>query len=138
MHTSFANWSEIFHGRSVTHYLSIVHPSYRAYIPVLVFGLVLARKYAMSKGLGPQNPTKTLAQWVDLLGQQLSRKQICKIFRPEPPPPPSFNSNVPTFLQLLLNLCICRHLLRSYLKFQMVVWITSSFSTTSLLLTLKK
>ena len=28
------------------------------------------------KGLGPQDPTKKLAHWVDLLGQPLTRKKI--------------------------------------------------------------
>ena len=39
------------------------------------------------KGLGPQVPTKELADWVDLLGQPLSRKLVFKNFGPEPPPP---------------------------------------------------
>ena len=38
------------------------------------------------KGLGPKDPTKKLAQWMDLLGQMLSRKPVLKIFGPEPPP----------------------------------------------------
>ena len=28
------------------------------------------------KGLGPQDPTKKLARWVDLLGHQLSQKKL--------------------------------------------------------------
>ena len=38
-------------------------------------------------GLGPQDPPKKLAQWVDLLGQLLSRKNVFEIFGPEPSPP---------------------------------------------------
>ena len=37
------------------------------------------------RGLGPQNQAKKLAQWVDLLGQPLSRKHVFEIFGPEPP-----------------------------------------------------
>ena len=37
------------------------------------------------RGLGPRDPTKKLAQWVDLLGQPLSRKHVFEIFGPEPP-----------------------------------------------------
>ena len=36
-------------------------------------------------GLGPPNPTKKLADWVDLLGQLLSRNVIFEIFMDEPP-----------------------------------------------------
>ena len=32
-----------------------------------------------TKGLGPQDPTKVLARWVDLLGQPLSQKPVLKI-----------------------------------------------------------
>ena len=39
------------------------------------------------KGLGPEDPTKNLAQWVDFLGPLLSRKRVFKIFGPETPPP---------------------------------------------------
>ena len=35
------------------------------------------------KSLRPQDPTKKLAQWVELLGQPLSRKHVIKNFRPE-------------------------------------------------------
>ena len=34
------------------------------------------------KGLRPQDPTKKLAQWVDILGQPLSRKHVLKNFGP--------------------------------------------------------
>ena len=40
------------------------------------------------EGLGPQNPTKNLAHWVDILGQWLSRNHVFKISRHEPPHPP--------------------------------------------------
>ena len=40
------------------------------------------------RGLKPQDPTKKLAQWVDLLSQQLSRKHVFEIFGPEPPVTP--------------------------------------------------
>ena len=36
-------------------------------------------------GLGPLNPTKKLAHWVDLLIQPLSRTHVFEIFRGEPP-----------------------------------------------------
>ena len=36
-------------------------------------------------GLGPSNPTKKLAHWVDLLDQPLSRNHDFEIFRGEPP-----------------------------------------------------
>ena len=39
------------------------------------------------RGLGPQNPTKKLAQWIDLFGQPLSRKRVSEIFGSEPPSP---------------------------------------------------
>ena len=35
--------------------------------------------------LGPQDPSKKLAQWVERLGQPLSRNHIFKVFGPEPP-----------------------------------------------------
>ena len=35
------------------------------------------------KGLGPQDPTKNLANWVDLFGQPLTRKLVFKNFGPE-------------------------------------------------------
>ena len=38
------------------------------------------------KGLGPQDSTEKLAQWVDLLGQPLPRKHVFKIFGAEPLP----------------------------------------------------
>ena len=31
------------------------------------------------KGLGPQDPTKKLAQWMDLLGQPLSQNMFSKV-----------------------------------------------------------
>ena len=37
------------------------------------------------KGLGPQDPTKKLAHWVNLLGQPSTRKLVFKNFGPEPP-----------------------------------------------------
>ena len=37
------------------------------------------------KGLGPQDPTKKLAHWADLLGQALTRKLVFENFGPEPP-----------------------------------------------------
>ena len=40
-------------------------------------------------GLGPPNPTKKLAHWVDLLGQSLSRNHVFEILRVEPPGPPT-------------------------------------------------
>ena len=39
------------------------------------------------KGLGPQDPTKKLAHWVDLLNQPLTRKLVFKNFGPESPHP---------------------------------------------------
>ena len=33
-----------------------------------------------------KDPTKKLVQWVDLLGQPLSRKHVFEIFGPEPSP----------------------------------------------------
>ena len=36
-------------------------------------------------GLGSRNPAKKLAQWVDLLGQLLSRNHVLKIFKSDPP-----------------------------------------------------
>ena len=38
------------------------------------------------KGLGPQDPTKKLAKWVELSGHSLSRKHVFRIFGPNPPP----------------------------------------------------
>ena len=38
------------------------------------------------KGLGPQNPTKNLAHWVDLMGRPISRKSVVRIFVPNPTP----------------------------------------------------
>ena len=35
------------------------------------------------RGLGPQDLTKKLAHWMDLLGKPLSRKDVFEIFRPE-------------------------------------------------------
>ena len=39
------------------------------------------------KGFRPQDPTKKLAHWVDLLGQPLSQKKVFENMGPEPPPP---------------------------------------------------
>ena len=36
-------------------------------------------------GLGPPNPTKKMARWMDLLGQPLSRNHVFEILRGEPP-----------------------------------------------------
>ena len=41
--------------------------------------------HVSTKGPGPQDPTKKLAQRVDLLGQPLSRKPVFKNFGPELP-----------------------------------------------------
>ena len=37
------------------------------------------------KGLGPQDPTKKLAHWVELLGQPLSQKNVFENLGLEPP-----------------------------------------------------
>ena len=48
---------------------------------VAVTQLTFGKKWAWApKGLGPQDPTKKLAHWVDLLGQPISRKTIFKNF----------------------------------------------------------
>ena len=39
------------------------------------------------KGLGPQNSTKKLPHWMNLLGQPLSRNHVCGNLGHEPPPP---------------------------------------------------
>ena len=44
------------------------------------------------KGLGPQDPTKKLVHWGELLGQPLTQKLVFKNFVPEPLPPPSLIS----------------------------------------------
>ena len=49
----------------------------------------MATTHAPNNCLGPPNPTKKLAHWVDLLGQPLTRNHVFEIFRPEPPTPPS-------------------------------------------------
>ena len=50
--------------------------------------LFLAGKWAWApRGLVPKDPTKKLAQWLDLLVQPLSRKHVFEIFGPEPSPP---------------------------------------------------
>ena len=38
------------------------------------------------KGLRPQDPTKKLAHWVELLGQPLSQKKFSKVFGLNPLP----------------------------------------------------
>ena len=38
-------------------------------------------------GMGPPNPTETLAHWMNLLGQPLSRNHVFEIFMDEPRPP---------------------------------------------------
>ena len=44
------------------------------------------------KGLGPQDPTKKLAHWVDLLGQPLTRNLFSKISGLNPPLIVHYNS----------------------------------------------
>ena len=56
------------------------------------------------RGLGPQDPTKKLAHWVDLLGRPLSRKHLFEIFGPEPTLPLRKNVN-----WNILFLCIFVH-----------------------------
>ena len=48
-----------------------------------------------SKGLGPQDPTKKLAEWVKLLGQPLSRKHVFKNFGPD-----NFLPDQPIFIKI--------------------------------------
>ena len=47
--------------------------------------LFLAGKWVWVPRWHPGDPIKKLAQWVDLLGQPLSRKHVLEIFGPEPP-----------------------------------------------------
>ena len=39
------------------------------------------------KGLEPQDPTKKLAHWLELLGQPLSQKKVFENLSLNPPPP---------------------------------------------------
>ena len=57
------------------------------------------------RGLGPQDPTKNLAHWVDLLGQLLSRKNVFEIFGSEPPLPPlKCGMSVCGILEMLMSI----------------------------------
>ena len=50
---------------------------------ILIFGGKMGVAATVApKGLRPQDPTKKLAQWVDILGQPLSRKHVLKNFGP--------------------------------------------------------
>ena len=62
-----------------------INPSYHAYFQILNILVRIWRKNGY--GLGPLNPTKKLAHWLDLLGQLLSLNCDLDIFRPDPPPP---------------------------------------------------
>ena len=44
--------------------------------------------HSAPNGVGPPNPTNTLAHWVDVSGQPLSRKHAFEIFWDELPPSP--------------------------------------------------
>ena len=64
--------------------------SYDAYFSFLIFWATFGRKMGMATThalmvQGPSDPTKKLANLVDLLGQPLSRNHVFAIFRPEPP-----------------------------------------------------
>ena len=52
-----------------------------AFLKKIIFfgGKMGAAATVAPKGLGPQDPAKKLAHWVDLLGQSLSRKLVLKI-----------------------------------------------------------
>ena len=52
---------------------------------VLVFGGKMGVAATVApKGLGPQDPTKNSAQWLDLLDRLSSRKHVFKIFGTDP------------------------------------------------------
>ena len=79
----WANWAEIYYGSSRDHYLSML------IFQLLIFRATFGGKMGVSttrapNGLGPPNSTKKLAQWVDPLGQPLSRNHVFEIFRGEP------------------------------------------------------
>ena len=64
--------------------------SFGPYLPFSIFLALRGPKKGRGPtrtgmGLGPQNLTKKLAHWVDLLGQLLSRNHDFEIWRPEPP-----------------------------------------------------
>ena len=66
--------------------------SYATYFSVLIFWATFGGKMGVDttcapNGLGPSNPTKKLAHWMDLLGQPLFRNHVFEIFRGEPPHP---------------------------------------------------
>ena len=64
---------------TIIYQLVVRNQAFDAFLKEILF---LAGKLAwLPRGLGPQNPTKKLAQWVDLLGQPLSLKHV---FGPDP------------------------------------------------------
>ena len=80
-----SNRTEKFFGYSGDYYLSIGDfDAFFGKYPIFGEKMGVAAGVA-PKGLGPQDPTKKLAYWVNLLGQQLTRKLIFQNFGPEPP-----------------------------------------------------
>ena len=86
------NQAQISRGNSGHYYLSIVVEKSRLeslFLDFVFWGPNLAQKGRGStlshKGLGPQNPTKKLAQGMELLDHVLSQNHASKNVRPEPP-----------------------------------------------------
>ena len=70
---------------TIIYRLLVRNLSYDAYFSVLIFLATFGGKMGVAttrahNGLGPPNPTKKLARWVDLLDQPLSRNHVFKIF----------------------------------------------------------
>ena len=103
------NQAEILYGYSRDHYLSITHLKLRQghflkNAPILGGKMGVATT-AAPYGFWATNPTKTLAHWVYLLGQPLSRNRVFQNFSgeppPHPPPPPPWNPQRFSELKLL-------------------------------------
>ena len=75
----------IFFRNSGDYYLSISGEKSKLWCPFSTFDFLVVATTHASNGLGPSNPTKNLAHWVNFLGQPLSRNHVFKIFRGEPP-----------------------------------------------------
>ena len=61
-----------------------------AYLLFFILGPLFGKKMGVATTrapnvLGPRNPTKKLAHWVELLGQPLSRNEVLEISMGEPP-----------------------------------------------------
>ena len=65
---------------TIIYRLMVRNHVFDAFKKILFWGEMGVAATVAPKGLGPQDPTKKLAHWVELLGQPLSRKPVFRNF----------------------------------------------------------